>query len=189
VQSLEDTPQVFQIKQTRNVEIRANFQKYLDSNNVSIPVPDWSLANIEKDLPAEKLLHVSCFDLALQADGTEYPEIGILATRGRADFQAMKLDYEENGHPISQQLTIKKNHSDLEDTSLWLLYFLGKPEKHPSFPSFPQAWRKRLQDKDQRERDLKSYQRSLFAVLNDSVSPPIVLIRIQGINAARHAQN
>jgi len=88
----------------------------------------------------------------------------------------MKLDYEEDGHPISQQFTIKKNHSDLEDTSLWLLYFLGKPEKHPSFPSFPQAWRKRLQDKDQRESDLKSYQRSLFAASNDSVSPPIVLI-------------
>ena len=137
---------------------------------MAVQVPDWSLANIEKDLPGEKLLHVSCFDLALQADGTEYPEIGILAIRGRADFQAMKLGYEENGHSISQQLTIRKKNSDIDDTSLWLLYFLGKPEKHPNFASFSPEWKKRLQDEDQRKRDLMSYQRSLLQVLNDSVS-------------------
>ena len=161
---------MFELKQTRNVKIRTNFQKYLQKNNMSIQAPNWSLATIEDDIPAEKLLHVSCFDLALQADGTEYPEIGILATRGRADFHDMKLGYKENNDCRSESLVIRKDGTDTEDTSLWLLYFLGKAHKHSDFLKFPLAWRQRLQDDRLRREDLKIYQRSLLMVLNDSVS-------------------
>jgi hypothetical protein len=158
---VEDTPQVFKLKQTRNVHIRPNVQKHLEDNKVSHP--DWSLETISAAISPIKLLHTSCFDLALQADGYETPEIGISAQKGRVDKKFWETDAVS---PVEKEM---KQEID-KDPNLWILYFLGKPERHRNFAGFTKDLRSQLQDEDFRRVLLKKYQASLFSVLNDSVS-------------------
>jgi hypothetical protein len=57
-----------------------------------------------------------------------------------------------------------------KDPNLWILYFLGKPERHRNFAGFTKNLRNQLQDEDFRRALLKKYQALLFSVLNDSVN-------------------
>ena len=160
-QSLEDTPQLFKLKQTRNVSIRPNVQKYLNDNDIWSS-PDWSLENIRTSIPPVKLLHISCFDLALKADGDKPPEIGVSAKKGRSDG-----DYWQT---IGDAYPLIKRLEEEDDRSLWLLYFIGKPDQYPGYESFPDTFKSQLRNPELRERLLSKYQASFFSVLNDSVS-------------------
>ena len=92
VQSLEDGPQVYELKQTRNVMIRPNVQKYFEEHGISSP--DWALKNITDEITPLKLLHISCIDFTLKADDNDTPEIGISSTKGRIDknFWRISMD-------------------------------------------------------------------------------------------------
>ena len=65
-QSLEDTPELFQSKQLKNVSIRSNVKKYLEkrNNDMTMADPDWSLDTAEEKIKAEELLYLSCWDLS-----------------------------------------------------------------------------------------------------------------------------
>jgi hypothetical protein len=158
---VEDTPHVFKLKQTRNVHIRPNLQKYLDEHKLSCP--DWSLENIYDKISPMKLLHTSCFDLALQAGGYETPVIGISAQKGRVDKNFWET-YAQSPAEKDMKQEIDK------DPNLWILYFLGKPERHRNFAGLTKDLRNQLQNVDFRRFLLSKYQDSLFSVLNDSVS-------------------
>jgi hypothetical protein len=162
VQSLEDTPQVFKLKQTRNINIRPNVKKYLNDN--AMPYPDWSLESIETSIPSAKLRHVSCLDLALKADGSDANEIGISSRKGRIDKGFWKASF----NSLCEEFI---NLMETEgDSSLWDLYFIGKHERHPGFASFTETFQGLLQNVQIRTQLLRDYQASLFSVLNDSVS-------------------
>jgi hypothetical protein len=158
---VDDTPHVFALKQTRNIRLRSNVRKYLDDNHARYP--DWSLENIETAITSVQLLHTSCFDLALKSECDDTPEIGISAQRGRVDKNFWEAGAQS---PVAKEM---KQEID-EDPNLWILYFLGKPERHRNFAGFTKNLRNQLQDEDFRRALLKKYQSSLFSVLNDSVS-------------------
>jgi len=162
VQSLEDTPQVYNLKQTKDVKIRSNLEKYFEENGIASS-PDWSLGNISTAIPPQELLHMSCFDLALKVDGNETPEIGILSGKGRIEKNFWQIT--TNTQPEIMDLI-----EGQKDSSLWLLYFLGKPERHPKFPKFTKRFKDLLGDNALRKLLIDIYQESLFSVLNDSVS-------------------
>jgi hypothetical protein len=162
VQSLEDTPQVFKLKQTRNVNIRPNVKKYLKDH--AMPSPDWSLESIESSIPSAKLRHVSCLDLALKADGSNAIEIGVSSRKGRVD----KSFWEAKGtSPREQLISLMETEGD---SGLLDLYFLGKHKQHPKFTNFTETFKSLLQNNQIRTQLLNDYQASLFSVLNDSVS-------------------
>lgn len=79
VQSLEDTPLIFELKQARDVFIRSNISQYLEMNGVYGP-PDWTLQNIKEKILAHTLLYMSYFDLALRTNDDDGPEIGIASS-------------------------------------------------------------------------------------------------------------
>jgi hypothetical protein len=163
VQSLEDTPQVYELKQTKNVMIRPNVKKYFEEHGITSP--DWDLESITRDIPPLKLLHISCFDFTLKADDNDTPEIGISCTKGRIDKGFWRISMENQPEVmglIEQQ----------KEPSLWLLYFMGKADRHPKWPTLSIHFRQLLQEEKCRSSLLKAYQTSLFSVLNDSVSYP-----------------
>lgn len=67
VQSLHDTPEIYQVTQTKDLPLRRDIRRYLrgrDSLEV-IQYPDYSPANINKKIPAEDLQFLSVFDFRL----------------------------------------------------------------------------------------------------------------------------
>ena len=160
VQSLEDTPRVFELKQTRKVQIRPNIQAYLNDKD-GRKLPNWTLKSITQELPGTKLLHISCFDLSLIAEGNNTPEIGIAAQKGRADREFPQIPIPKiGGRPEETK----------KDSSLALLYLLGKVNHHPRFTTLTRGLREELEDEPARKHALAKYQNSLFSILNDSVS-------------------
>jgi hypothetical protein len=166
--SVDDTPQVFKLKQTRNIRLRSNVQKYLDDNHAS--GPDWSLENIDAAITPVQLLHTSCFDLTLRSECDDTPEIGISARKGRVDKRFWGWG---DLSPVAREL---KEQVD-KDPNLWILYFLGKPERHRDFAGFRKELREKLLDEKLRSLLLRKCQKSLFSVLNDSVS---ITLRLYG---------
>jgi hypothetical protein len=171
VQSLEDTPQVFKLKQTRNVSIRPNVKKYLKDHAMSSP--DWSLESIETSIPSAKLRHISCLDLALKADGSDTVEIGVSSRKGRADNSFWEA---RGSSPREQLISLMKTEGD---PGLLDLYFLGKHDQHPRFASFTETFKNLLQNIEIRTQLLDEYQASLFSVLNDSVSKTNIMYCFQ----------
>ncbi|KAH8648734.1 hypothetical protein BGZ60DRAFT_219937 [Tricladium varicosporioides] len=162
VQSLEDTPKVFELKQTRKVDIRPNIQKYMEkykySNQSDDAKQNWSLDNIEKMVPPTTLLHLSCFDLALLAEGNNAPEICIATRAGRAAQIFPRF-------PLPRQGTDEIE----EDRTLTLLYVLGKANRHPRLKELTAPYQEIIKNDTARQAALKRHQESLFSILNDSV--------------------
>lgn len=67
IQSLEDTPEVYQAKQTKNVPLRKDIRRYLSSRHCRAVIedPEYTVANINSKLAAEDLQFVSVFELFL----------------------------------------------------------------------------------------------------------------------------
>lgn len=179
VQSLEDTPHVYRLKQTHNVRLRPNIRQVI--NNNFLPEPDWSLRNIKECLRAEKLRHISCFDYAL-CGSPEIPEVALSSVRGRA------LCRWDNSSVVSKKVArVLKRRQEL-----WDLYFLGEGDlrKFAGLKEVTEDQSNLLDVRDQnsgaaRERleFLEAYGNSLFRVLNDSVSAgPIFSTAMAGQN-------
>jgi hypothetical protein len=166
VQSLEDTPKVFAIKQTSNVKIRANVHAYLYDVH-HMPTPDWSLASIGTSIPAKELRDVSCVDYALNSNSFDMPEIRMsLAGRVSRTFWGRSPSGSD-----SQLVRILNSQP-----GLWDFYFLGKCDENSKlFSGLSSVDKERLQDKIGRERFMNKFRDMLFKVLNDSVCPVRVL--------------
>ncbi len=65
MQSLQDTPEVYQAKQTKDVPLRKDVRRYLASRgrkDITIN-PEYTSANINSKVPAVELQFLSVFDL------------------------------------------------------------------------------------------------------------------------------
>ena len=171
VQSLEDTPSVFRLKQTKNVRVRRNIQKHFEQYRVGDP--DWSLKTVRKAFTAPALRQISCIDFALSADASDAPEIGRsinggrVALRDRNFWRSVCGDRERGDERGDLFYQLLQEHGN--DTGLLDLYFLGKPKKHPDFSRFPKEFCDMLTDEDVMASFRDRYQDSLLRVLNDSV--------------------
>jgi len=180
VQSLEDTPKVFKIKQLRNTRIRNNVQRYLSREKM--PEMDWSIENVSGRIPPAQLRHISCFDFALVSDGTKRPEIRISSACGGVPHQHGATDkpgiVAKLGNLIADmseddQLQLQNMFKGINerDQGMWDLFYLGIADEYPRFQYYPKSLRDRLcGEGGLRHRLLNQYQKSLFSVLNDSVS-------------------
>ncbi|EXJ75798.1 uncharacterized protein A1O5_00305 [Cladophialophora psammophila CBS 110553] len=126
----------------------------------------WTLDNIKQIIPPEKLGHLSCFDFTLKADGGDAPEIGVTVGVGRANLVDKKpwigLDEEVKKDP-------KDKMSKQEESALLTLYFLDRHKLYPGYDAFPKPFRQFLEHTCIRKKWLESYQKEVFAVLNDSL--------------------
>jgi hypothetical protein len=80
VQSLEDTPEVYQVKQTKDVPLRKDIRRYLSSRERRdiIEDPDYTLANINEKIAAGDLQFLGIFELYLNTRFTfESEELSI----------------------------------------------------------------------------------------------------------------
>jgi len=159
VQSLEDSPNVYKLKQTGSVKVRPNIKRFQQDN--ALAMPDWTLKTIDEALPAVKLRHVSCFDFALKSTDPNTPAIGISSISGRADRSWRRVAASE----------CRRLAQLLERGNLWELYFLNAHHLHRDFPKLKKEDQLLLRDEDLRSRLFDAYRRPLLRVLNDSVSP------------------
>jgi hypothetical protein len=67
VQSLQDTPEIYQNRQIRYVALRKDTRRYLKSRKrLDITeIPEYTSLNIKEKLPAEELRFLSVFDICL----------------------------------------------------------------------------------------------------------------------------
>ncbi len=67
VQSLDDTPEVFQEEQIKKVELRSEIKKYLHRKRRSEEVKSrtWTIGNVGDRVPVEDILFLSFFDITL----------------------------------------------------------------------------------------------------------------------------
>ncbi|KAK4443437.1 hypothetical protein QBC34DRAFT_443388 [Podospora aff. communis PSN243] len=164
VQSLEDTPDFYHLKQTQSIKLQTNIIEYLHEN--AMPANDWSLETIKQAIHASKLHHLSCFDLALMVDRNDLPEISKPFVRGRANTVFWEVWRSKSRQADSAHLLeLLRADSPLMD-----LYLIGKAADHPDFQKLDDEARKLLQDPDLRSDLLDAYQDSLFMVLNDSLA-------------------
>ena len=155
VQSLEDTPNVFGVKQTQSIRVRANIQRTFDNNYMK--TPDWKLSTIEKSVPASDLWNVTCVDYFLKPNSFDMPEIGISVAGRLETFKSGGKDTSVHGELIRH--FNKFPHA-------WDLYFLNQHKNNVKLPkNKPQ-----FTSDEVRNSILKNYSDSLFDVLNDSVS-------------------
>lgn len=172
VQSLEDSPQTYRLKQTHNVRLRPNIRKVIKVN--FLPEADWKISTIHTSLPAEKLRHVSCIDYIL-CGTPKIPEIAISSVRGRA---SSRWDGTTQASGTESSMTIAKTLGRRQE--LWDLYFLGlrelndmnllrvlKPKDEQRELLAPSEDERKAND---RKMFLDAYGKSLGRVLNDSVS-------------------
>jgi hypothetical protein len=162
VQSLEDTPGVYKVKQTSNVMLRSNIKKYTEAN--ILPEKSWSLATVSKRIGASKLHHLSCFDFGLTADMNDTPEISKPLVHGRAHVDFWERWKRENEKENGELLEKFKKDPGLMD-----LYFVGEHKSYPDFDKCSEQVRNLLGNDEKRDAVLESYQQDLFSVLNDSV--------------------
>jgi hypothetical protein len=79
---LNDTPEVYEAKQTKNVPLRKDIRRYLSSRERQdiIEDPEYTLSNINRKIPAADLQFLSIFDLYLTSRYTfESKDTSILA--------------------------------------------------------------------------------------------------------------
>ena len=157
VQSLEDTPQVYKIKQTHNIKLRPNFRRFMREN--CLKPPNWTLIDIPETLPAVKLRHISVLDFTLSGTNND-PEILLSTIRGEAD-----RSWEKDASQVARLTKVLK-----ENPGLWDLYFLNGYETQPIAAQPRNGGGDLLCDLELRKTFFQSYQQSLFRVLNDSVS-------------------
>jgi hypothetical protein len=157
VQSLQDTPQVFGLKQARNIQIRSNIKAFLRKNYLA-RLTDYSLGNIRSLIPARKLFHISCVDFSLAVTDSDMPEVGISLIRGRMDQGWLK-------HCLHGPRVLKLLGQKHE---LWDFYFLDPKIEHRCFAKFKDPDKQFL--KEARSEVLRAYGDSLLNVFNDSVS-------------------
>lgn len=168
VQSLEDTPDYYHLKQTQNIKLQTNISKYLCDN--VMPPNEWSLETIKEAIHASKLHHLSCFDLALMVDRNDLPEISKPLVRGRANTLFWQVGgWSSQRHPAesAQLLALLCKNSTLMD-----MYLIGKAVEYPGFQSWKEEDKNLLLNQDLKNELLDAYQDSLFMVLNDSVRSP-----------------
>lgn len=168
VQSLEDTPDYYHLKQTQNIRLQTNISKYLCDN--FMPPNEWSLETIKDAIHASKLHHLSCFDLALMVGHNDLPEISKPFVRGRANTLFWQVGgWSSRRHPAkSAQLLARLR----KDSALMDMYLIGKAVEYPCFQSWKEEDQNLLLDPDLKNELLDAYQDSLFMVLNDSVRSP-----------------
>ncbi|KAK0642174.1 hypothetical protein B0T16DRAFT_462179 [Cercophora newfieldiana] len=166
VQSLEDTPEFYHLKQTQSMKLQTNIDKYLKDN--FMPPNEWSLETIKDAIHASKLHHLSCFDLALMVDRNDLPEISKPFIRGRANADFWKPGgWLSKKHPVksAQLLALLGTDSTLMD-----LYLIGKAAEYPGFQLWKEEAQDLLRNQDLKDELLDAYQDSIFMVLNDSIA-------------------
>jgi hypothetical protein len=115
VQSLEDTPEVYQVKQTKNVPLRKAIRNYLSSRERRdiIEDPDYSMANIRTKISAGDLQFLSVFELYLTSGFTfESEELSIdaPASENQGDSASSRL-LQNRTHQRSSSNKIPKKPS------------------------------------------------------------------------------
>ncbi|KAH7327720.1 hypothetical protein B0I35DRAFT_415566, partial [Stachybotrys elegans] len=162
VQSLEDTPDIYQLKHTKEIKLRPHLKKLISGNYLQ--EPHWTLEEIRSRLPAENLRWVSCIDYALS--GTpEIPEVVISSARGRAFCRWNVCDGIKNTATESNLDSVLNHRQEL-----WDLFFLGIKDMN-KFPGLNlTADQKRFLGASEPSRKdfLERYRTSLFRVLHDS---------------------
>jgi hypothetical protein len=177
-QSLEDTPELFQSKQLKNVSIRSNVKKYLEkrNNDMTMADPDWSLDTAEEKIKAEELLYLSCWDLS--RSGGFGTGIYIRSSKGRVDedYQKIPISYSDDGNTLSYSLENESPSDEIAEGSktrtpppLWSFYLNGCADQHKKFAGLSKSLGEKLTDSGTRKEVLSRYQKSLFSILNDSV--------------------
>jgi len=181
VQSLEDTPQVYKLKQTHDVRVRPNIRKLMMENKLT--PPNWTLTNIPTTLPAKKLRHISVFDFNLGGT-TNDSEILISTVNGEAARAAI---ISETGSAKTRSDIVSLAKLIKLKPKLWEVYCLGissdccaglqgrekqlvEDACRRYVGKLEDAQRLLVEDKQLRKTFLDLYQNSLFRVLNDSVS-------------------
>ena len=157
VQSLEDTPNVFKLKQTSSVSVRPNIRRYF--TEYALSPPDWSLETIQEIIPPADLRSVSCVDFYLKLNSYDTPELGI-NIKGRVDPTYW---YPKKGNEDKEFLDFLNSNP-----GLWDFYFLGRHERHPSHTTAPKSVKMLFQNGNGID-FLDRYSTSLFNILNDSV--------------------
>lgn len=181
--SIDDTPEIFQSEQTKDVDLSNNIQKYFRRKNdgEDINPPDWASANIGKHLKPEDLLYISCVDLAIEtssrADHDVTGQVVVLLQRGRADVKFQTLQFENPARDCIVNEPPRRGYNGKQIPSLWSLYLNGHPEIHPIFKTLPKETQKLFTDVQILNSFRTRYQRTLLAVLTDSVRPRIWKIR------------
>lgn len=130
VQSLKDTPKLFQTKEEGEVSVRSWIARYLEKRHI-IWDPIWKLADIKKKIPAEELRHTSVFDLSLSTSDNEVPKIGFPCITGRADSLWKKntglgRDQIQSIDDIAGEVKLRK----LSRPDPWDIYFLDKNRQY-----------------------------------------------------------
>ncbi|KAK0711804.1 hypothetical protein B0H67DRAFT_301164 [Lasiosphaeris hirsuta] len=163
VQSLEDTPQVYQLKQTKDIKLRPHLNRLI--RNCYLPEPDWTLDTIGNRLVAGKLRWVSCIDYVL--GGTpEIPEVVISSARGRAFCRWNVCDGMMDTPTEPNPAKVLNRRQEL-----WDLFFLGTKDIDGLPGLRPTPDQKRFLGGSEllREDFLNRYRKSLFRVLHDSI--------------------
>ncbi len=72
IQSLDDTPENYKWKQTKDVPLRREILRYLTNSdtNQRISAPEWTIGNIEREILPMDVQFMSLFDLRLNDDFT-----------------------------------------------------------------------------------------------------------------------
>jgi hypothetical protein len=147
------------------------------NNDISVPVPDWSLDTVEEHIKAEELLYLSCWDLSRSSSGNG-TEISISTSKGRVDqdYQMIPIEYSDGGSTSKYPLlkegppeAIVEGSKTRTPPTLWSFYLNGCVAQHPTFRDLPKSLREKLKDSVLRKDILSRYQKSLLSILNDSV--------------------
>lgn len=169
--SLGNTPDLFDVKQTKSVFLRPQIAKNYEKQWRTSGVP-WTLENIFNILRAAALRHISCVDLSLSIDSNGGPDIVIAQKQGRVQcvdgefWSSLPLTPFETLDTRSARKVIKalKANPGLLD-----LYFVGRQERHPKFSSLEHDVQVALRHPRLRQKFLETYQSSLLNTLNDNL--------------------
>ncbi|KAK3368797.1 hypothetical protein B0H63DRAFT_529167 [Podospora didyma] len=132
----------------------------------------WTLESIFNILRAATLRHISCIDLSLSIDSNGGPDIVIAQKQGRVQcvdrefWSSLPLTPFETLDTGSARKVIKTLKAN---PSLLNLYFVGRQEMHPKFPSLEHDVQVVLRHPHLRQKFLETYQSSLLNTLNDNL--------------------
>ncbi|KAK4445501.1 hypothetical protein QBC34DRAFT_472436 [Podospora aff. communis PSN243] len=179
--SLANTPDIFDLKRTRDIFVRPQIAKnYRDSWNSAAGKKHWTLRSVYNILRPVVLKNLSCVDLSISIDSSGGPEVVITQRKGRLEcadvaFWSRLLpaaaEVVDGAHGVAAEESIERTlvNTLVSNPGLLDLYFIGKPAKHPSYDSIDNNIKALLGQESTRQRFLEAYQSSLLNTLNDSL--------------------
>jgi hypothetical protein len=159
VQSLDDTPEVYKLKQTKDVVLRREIIRYLKKD---VKPPEWTLATMPDAVRPEELQFLSMFDLSLIDNFTflqkniSYKKPNTLKFR----LASLRQPGQSSQQDIPMEALELQGQNSQQYIPMEVLELQGQSDQQDIPMEVPTV---------QKRSPLQSYQETLLATLNDSV--------------------